>query len=171
MNGLLGTNRETVAAMTRDIARSGFKRGAGFNVGQRPRELLCLQAHSGDRTPLLLLILAAPPPIKIARSGPNEVDAGVAAGLESLCGRVGMTAEDYEGLLASIPSCAAWITWSEIHTIVIRQKSALSGLPFSIAASPHRIAVGVAQAIKWHSGGLVSKPFEFDQPTQPTDRA
>lgn len=86
-------------------------------------------------------------------------------GLESLCARAGMSAADYEGLLASIPSCIAWISWSEIHTIVMRQKSTLSGLPSSITASLHRIADGVAQAIEWHSGGLVIEPFEFvDQP-------
>lgn len=78
-----------------------------------------------------------------------------AVGLESLCARAGMTAEDYEALLASIPFCVAWITWSEIYTIVMRQKSALSGLPSSIAASLRRTADGVTQAIKWHSGGLV----------------
>ena len=76
-----------------------------------------------------------------------------------------MSAADYEGLLASIPSCVAWITWFEIHAIVMRQKSAFSGLPSSIAASLHRIADGVAQAIKWHYGGLVTEPVEFvDQP-------
>jgi hypothetical protein len=86
-------------------------------------------------------------------------------GLESLCARAGMSAADYEGLLATFPSCVAWITWSEIHTIVMRQKGALSGLPSSIAASLHRIADGVAQAIEWHSGGLVIRPFDFvDQP-------
>jgi hypothetical protein len=110
---------------------------------------------------LLLLVLTTPPPIRLAGSGRHEVDAGVAVGLESLCARAGMTAEEYEALLASIPSCVAWITWSEIHTIVMRQKSALSGLPYSIAASLHRTADGVAQGIRWHSGGLVCDPFEF----------
>lgn len=147
------------------VEAKGFKRGAAFNVEQLPRELLCLQAHSGDRAPLLLLILTAPPPIRLAGRGRHEVEAGVAVGLESLCARAGMSAADYEGLLASIPSCVAWITWSEIHTIVMRQKSALSDLPSSIAASLHRIADGVAQAIEWHSGGLADEPIEFvDQP-------
>lgn len=136
------------------VEAKGFRKGATFNVEQLPRELLCLQAHSGNRIPLLLLVLTTPPPIKVAGSGRHEVDAGVALGLESLCARAGMTAEDYETLLASIPYCVAWITWSEIYTIVIRQKSALTGLPSSIAASLHRTADDVAQAIKWHSGGL-----------------
>jgi hypothetical protein len=39
----------------------------------------------------------------------------------------------------------------------MRQKSTLSGLPSSIAASLYRTADGVAQAIKWHSGGLVGE--------------
>lgn len=113
---------------------------------------------------MLLLILAGPPPIRLAGSGPHEVDAGVAVGLESLAARAGMTAEENECLLAPIPFCVAWTTWSEIYTIVIRQKSALSGLPSSIAASLHRIADGVAQTIQRHSGGLV-EPVEFvDQP-------
>ncbi|MET3948814.1 hypothetical protein ABIB49_003540 [Arthrobacter sp. UYCu512] len=67
--------------------------------------------------PLLLLILTTPPPIRLAKSGRHEVDAGVALGLEALCARAGMTAEDYEDLLASIPLSVAWTTWSEIHTI------------------------------------------------------
>ncbi|MET3948815.1 hypothetical protein ABIB49_003541 [Arthrobacter sp. UYCu512] len=43
----------------------------------------------------------------------------------------------------------------------MRQKNTLSVLPSSIAASLHRIADGVAQAIKWHSGDLVFDPVEF----------
>lgn len=70
------------------------KRGAAFNVAQLPRELLCLQAHSGDRDPLLLLILTAPPPIRLAGRGRHGVEAGVAMGLESLCARAGMSAAD-----------------------------------------------------------------------------
>jgi hypothetical protein len=104
---------------------------------------------------LLLLVLTTPPPIRLAGGGRHEVGAGVAVGLEALCARAGTTAENYEALLASIPSCVAWTTWSEIYTIVMRQKSALTGLPSSIAASLHRTADGVIQAIKWHSGGLV----------------
>jgi hypothetical protein len=137
------------------LEAKGFRKGATFNVEQLPRELPCLQAHSGNRAPLLLLVLTTPPPIRLAGSGRHEVDAGVAVGLEFLCARAGMTAEDNEALLASIPFCVAWITWSEIYTIVMRQKIALPGLPSSIAASLHRTADGVTQAIKWHSGGLV----------------
>jgi hypothetical protein len=110
------------------VEAKGFRKGATFIVEQLPRELLCLQEHNGDRTPLLLLVLTTHPPIRLAGSGRHEVEAGVAVGLESLCARAGMTAEDYEALLASIPFCVAWITWSEIHTIVVRQKS------------PHRVA-------------------------------
>ena len=133
----------------------GFRKGATFNVEQLPRELLCLQPHSGNRAPLLLLVLTTHPPIRLAGSGCHEVDAGVAVGLESLCVRAGMTAEDYEALFASIPLCVAWITWSEIYAVAMRQKSALSGLPSSVSESLHRTADGVPQAIKWHSGGLV----------------
>ncbi|MFE4229997.1 hypothetical protein ACFRJ8_19160 [Arthrobacter sp. NPDC056886] len=43
--------------------------------------------------------------------------------------QAGMTAEDYEDLLASIPLSVAWITWSEIHTIVMLQKRALCDPP------------------------------------------
>lgn len=142
------------------VEAKGFRKGAMFNVEQLPRELLCLRAYSGNRTPLLLLILTTPPPIKIAGSGRHEVGAGVAVGLESLCARAGMSAQDYEALLASIPFCVAWITWSEIYTIVMRQKTALSGLPSSIAAALLRTADGVAQAIKWHSAGLVTASGE-----------
>lgn len=140
------------------VEAKGFRKGAAFNVEQLPRELLCLEAHSGDRAPLLLLILTTPPPIRLAGRGLHEVEAGVSVGLESLCARAGMSAVDYECLLASIPSSVAWITWSEIHTIVMRQKSALSGLPSSIAASLPRVADGVAQAIEWHSGGIMDEP-------------
>jgi hypothetical protein len=146
------------------VEAKGFKKGAAFNVEQLPRELLCLQEHSGGRDPLLLLILTTPPPIRLAGSGRHEVEAGVAVGLEPLCARAGMTTEDYEALLASIPFCVAWITWSEIYTIVMRQKSALSGLPSSIATSLHRTADGVAEAITWHSGCLV-----FDSPAVVVD--
>jgi hypothetical protein len=83
-----------------------------------------------------LLILTIPAPINLTGKSRHEVEAGVAMGLESLCARVGMSAPAYEGLFASIPSCIAWITWSEIHAIVVRQKCALSDLPSSIAASP-----------------------------------
>lgn len=76
-------------------------------------------------------------------------------GLEFLCARAGRTADEYEALLAVIPFCVAWITWSEIYTIVMRQKSTLRGLPSSITPSLHRSADGVARAIEWHSGGLV----------------
>ncbi|MET4096952.1 hypothetical protein [Arthrobacter sp. UYCu712] len=83
------------------VEAKGFKKGAAFNVEQLPRELLCLQAHSGGRAPLRLLILTTPPPIRLAGSGRQEVEAGAAVGLEALCARAGTTAEDYEALLAS----------------------------------------------------------------------
>lgn len=57
------------------VEAKGFRRGATFNVEQLPRELLCLQTHSGNRTPLLLLILTTPPPIRLAGRGRHEVDA------------------------------------------------------------------------------------------------
>ncbi|MDN3935686.1 hypothetical protein QWJ39_05100 [Arthrobacter sp. YD4] len=143
------------------VEAKGFKKGAGFNREQLPRELLCLEAHSGGRTPLLLLILASPPPIKLTGNGFHEVDAGVAVGLDSVCERAGMTHEEYERLRTAIPACVAWITWEEIHAVVMRQKGALSGLPSSIAASVHRTADGVAQAIRWHSSGVVTDLVEF----------
>lgn len=106
----------------------------------------------GRPSPLLLLILASPPPIKLTGNGFHEIDAGVAVALDSLCERAGMTVEEYERLRAAIPACVAWITWAEIHAVVERRKEALSGLPSSIASSLHRVADGVAQAISWHSG-------------------
>jgi hypothetical protein len=139
------------------VEAKGFRKGATFNVEQLPRELLCLQAHSGNRTPLLLLVLPTPPPIRLAGSGRHDVDAGVAVGLESLCARAGMAVEEYETLLASIPNRVAWITWSEIYTVVTRQKGALSHLPSSIAAALQRTADGVAETIRWHSDGLLSE--------------
>ena len=67
------------------VEAKGFKKGAAFNVEQLPRELLCLQAHSDDPAPLLLLILTTPPPIRLSGKGRHGVEAGVAVGLESLC--------------------------------------------------------------------------------------
>jgi hypothetical protein len=61
-----------------------------FNVEQLPRELLCLQARSCSRAPLLLLIWTTPPPIRPAGNGRHEGGAGAS--------------------LESIPSCVAWIT-------------------------------------------------------------
>ncbi len=69
-----------------------------------------------------------------------------------------MTAEDFEPLLASVPFCVAWIIWSEIYTIVMRQRSALSGLPSSIAAPLHRAADCVTQASEWYASGLALEP-------------
>lgn len=146
------------------VEAKGYRKGATFAIEQLPRELLCLQAHCGNRTPLLLLVLTTPPPIRLAGSGRHEVDAGVAWVL-SPCVRAGMTAEDYEAFLASIPFCVAWITWPEIYTVVMRRKSALADLPSSIAASLHRTADGVTKAIKWHSGCLVFEPVtDVNQP-------
>lgn len=77
-----------------------------------------------------------------------------------LCARAGSTGEDCEALSASTPTTDACITRS-IRAVVMRQKSALSGLPPSVTASLYRSADGVAQAIKWHSGGLVGEPDEL----------
>lgn len=140
------------------VEAKGYKKGAVFNSEQLPRELLCIRAHSGPRIPLLLLILTSPPPIKISGLGPHGVHAGVAMGLESLCTRAGMTKEDYADVLASIPTSVAWITWSEISAIVMRQKTVVSNLPPSIAASIYRTADGVVQAINWHSNGHAHEP-------------
>lgn len=80
--------------------------------------------------PSLLLTLASPPPIKLTGNGFHEVDASVAVGLDSLCERAGMTHEEYERLRTAIPACVAWITWEEIHAVVMRQKGSLVGSPF-----------------------------------------
>jgi hypothetical protein len=63
------------------VEAKGFRKGATFNVEQLPRELLCLQAHSGNRTPLLLLVLTTPPPIRLAGSGRRGRSARVGHGV------------------------------------------------------------------------------------------
>jgi hypothetical protein len=126
-------------------------RGGSFRPEQLAREfLLAIRAAEG-RTPLLLLILGAEPPVLVEGLGRVPIEDAIAAQIGAVLGRIGWSEYTREALLKMLPDVVTWITWHEISAVVEAQLDALGPIETSIRASITRLADSVTSAISRHS--------------------
>jgi hypothetical protein len=88
-------------------------RPASFQPHQLARTLHALLTTTGDRLPLLLLVLGAPPPIRVARVGTLDIPDAVEHSLALF--------DDQQDLLTTgAREAVAWLTWTELALAVRR---------------------------------------------------
>ena len=122
---------------------------ARFGPEQLAREYLATLQEAGERTPVLLLILGAAPPVTINGVGLREVNAAIAEQLPAVLTRTGVDS-DLEELISRIPDVVAWTTWHEIAQIVTRQHEELRIEDPSLRASITRVVSALQAAITVH---------------------
>ena len=119
-----------------------------FQPVQLSREYRALLQHAGERAPLMLLVLGAPPPVMVSGRGPRDP-------LEALV--VELQAEesdspDADELLERAPEVLAWTTWPDIAGAVADEVARLEIPDKSVAAAVRRTAQSLVDAVTWHAG-------------------
>ncbi len=108
-----------ISANTHVLVEAKRIRAASFQAEQLPREYLALLQTAGARTPLLLVILGAPPPVKLIRhSGRVPLHDAVTLHLEAVHNRVEGALLGLAEMTRRLPETLAWITWAEIQQTV-----------------------------------------------------
>ncbi|MFC5179428.1 hypothetical protein [Nocardioides taihuensis] len=126
-------------------------RSASFQQKQLAKELLAVVQEAGERTPLLLLILGSPPPVRVKRTGPVELLEAVVGDLEAVAERADWTGPPVADLVERVPEIVAWLTWEEIRNLVTEQRRAGPELPPEMEGTVERLCEAVTSAIDWHS--------------------
>ncbi len=125
-------------------------RTSSFQPEQLAREFVLALREAGPRKPILLLIIGAPPPVKVTKHGKLSLQEAISLYLDSVLVRAEnhfFTAE-YARLLINDVVC--WITWHEIFEIVERQRDAFRTPDESMKRCVHRLSASVIDAISWH---------------------
>lgn len=120
-------------------------RRSAFQAEQLAREYAAVLQEARGRTPLLLLVLGAPPPVSVAGEGRLSVQEAVARHL----GKFFPPAE-LPRLLDELGSVVAWTTWDQLRQVVESQAGAFRCDDDSVAGSVARLASAVADAVRRH---------------------
>ena len=125
-------------------------RPSSFQVDQLAREFVAALQEARGRTPLLLLVLGVPPPIKARGFAERiEIPIAISARLTNVAARENLGLTDRE-LVRRIPEVTAWITWSEIREVVVRGRDQLQS-ETEFAGTLQRLCDATVTAIDWHS--------------------
>lgn len=124
-----------------------------FQSMQLAKEFIAVTAAAGERVPLLLLVLGAPPPVMVKCLGRQAPEDAVAAFLPALRQEMTPDRDDFEELKDEIRQSIAWTTWNEIAEVVSTQLGRFhqEGHTNSVERSIGRLADSVIQAVRWHS--------------------
>lgn len=127
-------------------------RRSSFQPEQLAREYLAVLHDAGEKTPLLLLVLGAPPPVRVkGRQGLLGLTEAVELNLASVRARTDGVSTSLADLIERVNEVLAWVTWAEVREIVLRQGSLFAGGDSSMAGTVQRLCHSVKQAIDWHS--------------------
>ena len=126
-------------------------RRSAFQAEQLAREYVTLLSDAGAKTPLLLLVIGAPPPVAVKGHGRLDPVDAVMLHLETVVGRANGNVGTMALVSAQLPDVLAWITWAEIGEIVTREAAALTELSYGLSGTVQRLASAVSTAIDWHS--------------------
>jgi hypothetical protein len=126
-------------------------RSGGFQPEQLTREFLSLMRDHQTTHRLLLLVLAAPPPLSVKGLGRMGITEAITSQLTAVHARAAAPPH-LPSLLAQAPNAWAWITWSELNEVLERAAAALSHIAdLSVRASVSRTAQSAIRAIRWHA--------------------
>lgn len=125
-------------------------RSSSFQPEQLAREYVLALRDAGARTPILLLILGAAPPVRVTKHGKLSLQDAVLLHLDAVLAKAedhSITPEHARGMVEDV---VCWITWHEISSVVQAQCDAFHTADLSIKACVDRLASSVTGAIEWH---------------------
>jgi len=120
-------------------------RSSSFQEHQIARTLQAMLSSGGHEVRILLLVLGAPPPVKVQQLGTVGIAESVAHSTAA------MDSRDQEMLLTASRNALAWLTWDELATAVHRAADAYVTADPSTIAAVRRTTAAIERAIKWHS--------------------
>lgn len=138
-DALLRADRSLVFVEAKRIKTSAFQ------AEQLVRELLLTGHHAAGRTPLLLLVLGAPPPIPVRGHGRLDIADAVALGADLISERLGQ-----DIAIGDPMATIAHITWNEIAGIIKRGAEAYVSADDSALRAIRRIAAAAVDAVSAH---------------------
>lgn len=127
-------------------------RRSAFQSEQLSREYLAILQDAGSAKPLLLLILGAPPPVKVkGQPALVSLDDAVVQHLARLGEAAGLEAAALEEAVRRVPEVIAWTTWDDVRQVVLRQRDRFTNGDDEVVTTVHRLCDSVVSAIDWHS--------------------
>ncbi|MBC7633531.1 hypothetical protein [Aeromicrobium sp.] len=144
-DGYLSTPSTLVLMEAKRIRRSSFQ------TKQLARELVALYQESNGRTPLLLLVLGAPPPVLVDTLGRIEPARAISLTIDEVIEETGATQMTEDELPTDLEDTISWITWTEIRELVMDQAASLPDLPHGLDGTMRRLAAAVTSAVDWHT--------------------
>lgn len=125
-------------------------RQASFQPEQLSREYLALKGDAGEKCPLLLVILAGPPPVPVRGHGRLGLVEAVRLHLPAVLARTQEQAA-IEELHDAVPDRVAWITWAEIRQVVVDQTASMPHIEASLRGTVERLSSSLTKAVDWHT--------------------
>lgn len=144
-DGYLETTSTLVLIEAKRIRRSAFQ------TKQLARELLALHQQSADRTPLMLLVLGAPPPVQVKSLGRIDPAQAIALTIDEAMEEAGVVQLGASELLNGLDDTLAWITWSEIRDLVEEQAAGPTDLSHGLDGTIRRLANAITAAVDRHT--------------------
>lgn len=121
-------------------------RASSFQADQLAKELIVAAAHSRGRRPVLLLVLAAPPPVRVKGHGPRDIEDAVRLGQAMISARHGRPVE-----VPDTRETVAWTTWANIGAQVAAALQDYDNPDPSTYNAVARVAMTVSDALKAHT--------------------
>ena len=121
-------------------------RPSSFQADQLAKELILVAEHARGRRPALLLVLGAPPPVRVKGHGPLGIEDAVRLGQERISARHGRQVAVPDPL-----ATIAWTTWADIGAQVAAALQAYDNADDSTYNAVARVAMTVSDALRVHA--------------------
>jgi hypothetical protein len=121
-------------------------RRSSFQPDQLAKELMLAAQHGQGRHPVLLLVLGAPPPVRVQGHGALSIDEAVRLGQQLISTRHRRQVD-----VPDPSRMVAWTTWSQIGADVAAASLSYDNGDESSCRAVSRIANTVAEAIHVHA--------------------
>jgi hypothetical protein len=125
-------------------------RSSSFQKEQLAREFVLALRESGNRTPLLILVLGKEPPVSVQSHGRKTIKDAIELYIESVLKRTEGHSITKEEALSKVNDVVCWITWDSISRIVASQKELFTNKKSSLDNCIVRLSDSVINSIDWH---------------------
>lgn len=128
-----------------------LKKRASFQPEQLAREFVATLQESGDRRPLLLLVLPEAPPVPVQRCGRLPIRDAIARYLEPVLQRTERHFPPADELLEKVDAVVTYTTWDRLGSAIKAALEEFADPDPSVQKAVHRLADVLLKSIKWHS--------------------
>lgn len=125
-------------------------RHSSFQPEQLAREYLLALRDAGERKPILLLLLGAPPPIQVTRTGKMNIIDAIHKYVPNVLKESDGHQINLQRAMELLDGAVCWITWQEISDIIALEQRSFACKDQSTKATVNRLANTVTRAIAWH---------------------